>query len=315
MQHTRIALIGGSGFVGRHLTHKLNKYGYQCRVITRHKHRHQDLQVSAKLYQLDPFSLDDLAPALQGCDAAVNLVGILNKTKNQGFRKVHVELTETIVEACHRAGIKRLLHMSALQADQATGSSLYLRTKGEAENRAHTLGQPDIAVTSFRPSVIFGPDDSFLNRFAQLLKIPGPMPLACPNARFAPVYIDDVVEAFIRALEDKASYGKRYDLCGPDEFTLQEIVQFVAKAAGIHKRIIPLSDWASRMQAQILQFLPGKPFTPDNYLSLKSASVCSRNGLEALGITPAPMQTTATRYFTKANKTEAMNTHRLQSRR
>lgn len=315
MQYTRIALVGGSGFVGRHLTYQLNKHGYQCCVITRHAHRYRALRVSAEVREANPFSSDELSQAFAGYDAVVNLVGILNKSKNQGFRKVHIDLTETVVEACHRVGIKRLLHMSALQADQATGSSQYLRTKGEAENRAHTLGQPDIAVTSFRPSVIFGPDDSFLNRFAQLLKLPGPMPLACAGARFAPVYVEDVTAAFIRALEDKSTRGKRYDLCGPDIFTLEEIVRFVAQLTHTRKSIIPLPDWASRIQAGLLQFAPGKPFTPDNYSSLKSASVCSSNGLVELSIEPTSMQAVATRFFSKSNKTDIFNVRRQHSRR
>lgn len=312
MRYTRIALIGGSGFVGRHLTHELAKRGHQCRVLTRHAHRHHALRISAELREVDAFDRTQLSEALKGCDAAIHLVGILNtNSRQQGFRRVHVELTESVVEACHRVGVKRLLHMSALQADQATGSSQYLRTKGEAENRAHTLGQPDIAVTSFRPSVIFGPDDSFLNRFADLLALPTPLPLACPDARFAPVYIGDVTQAFINALENKATFGQRYELCGPDVYTLEEIVRFIAKARKSRRWIMRLPDWASKLQAAALQFAPGKPFTPDNYLSLKSASVCNENGLRQLGVQPTPMQPIALRFLDKTAKDKAQQ-HRLK---
>jgi len=308
MKYKRIALIGGSGFVGRHLTHRLHGLGYQCRVFTRHAHRHAALRVSAEVLEVNPYDQGALSRALGGCDAVVNLTGILNPaSRKQGFREVHVGLAETVVEACHKAGVRRLLHMSALQADQATGTSEYLRSKGEGENRAHTLGQPDIAVTSFRPSVIFGADDSFLNRFAQLLKIPGPLPLACAGARFAPVAIQDVVKAFANALEDRRTFGRRYDLCGPDVFTLEQIVRLVAFHTGRYKEIIRLPDWLSRLQASVLQFAPGRPFTPDNYQSLRTASVCSQNGLAELGVTATSLTDEAARILRDQSKAAGLN--------
>ena len=298
MKFQRIALIGGSGFVGSRLTHHLHNAGYQCRVLTRHASRHADLRLSAETREVDPYRANELAAALDGCDAVINLVGILNPGPGgQDFRNVHVRLTENVVEACHQNGIERLLHMSALHADQATGSSEYLRSKGEGENRAHTLGKPDIGVTSFRPSVIFGPGDSFLNRFASLLRIPGPLPLACWYARFAPVFVGDVVEAFTRALPDRHTHGKHYELCGPDIYTLEEIVRLVGFHTRRYKEIIRLPDWAARVQASLLQFAPGKPFTPDNFLSLQTDSICTRNGLADLGITPTPMESLAAQYL------------------
>lgn len=316
MKYPRIALIGGSGFVGQHIAQHLRNRGHQCKIITRRPHRHPNLRVIGEVVEANPHDLHQLTQAIEDCDAVINLVGILNPVSSkQGFREVHVKLTETVVEACHRAGVKRLLHMSALQADQATGSSLYLRTKGEGENRAHTLGQPDIAVTSFRPSVIFGANDSFLNRFADLMLIPGPMPLACADARFAPVYVNDVAQAFADALENPATYGQRYELCGPDEFTLAEIVRFVGFHTRRYKEIIRLPDWAARLQANILQFFPGKPFTPDNYLSLQTASVCNENGFAKLGIKPKPMRTTAGRFLEGQSKASWLNRIRRHSRR
>lgn len=316
MKYSKVALVGGSGFVGRHLTHHLHNRGHSCRVLTRHAYRHAGLRLSAEVSEVDPYDLGALADALHDCDAVVNLVGILNPVSGkQGFREVHVRLAETVVEACHQAGVSRLLHMSALQADQATGSSQYLRSKGEGENRAHTLGQPDIAVTSFRPSVIFGPDDSFLNRFATLLRIPGPMPLACADARFAPVYVEDVAKAFANALEDRATFGKRYELCGPNEYTLEEIVRFVATHTGRKKFIVRLPDGLSRLQASLLQYLPGKPFTPDNYLSLRTASVCSNDGLAQLGVTATSMGDIAPGFLSGASKAQGLNRLRQRSAR
>jgi len=261
--------------------------------------------------EADIFDRQQLTAALDGCEAAVHLVGILNEDgRRRSFRRMHVELVENVVAACHAAKVVRLLHMSALNADQGSGSSLYLRTKGEGENRAHTLGKPNIAVTSFRPSVIFGPDDSFLNRFASLLKIPGPLPLACPDAKLSPVYVGDVVHAFASALEDRRTFGRHYELCGPNTYTLEQLVRFIAHHAGRDKRVIRLPDWASRLQASILQYVPGKPFTPDNYLSLRTPSVCRVDGLAALGVTPTSLENAGARIL--AHEDKNLQRHRLR---
>ena len=316
MKIERIALIGGSGFVGRHLARRLRNRGYQCRVITRHAHRHNELRTVAEVVEADPFDRGQLAAALEGCDAAVHLIGILNSDgKKRSFRRMHIELVESVVDACHAAKLVRLLHMSALNADQSRGSSHYLRSKGEGENRAHTLGQPGMAVTSFRPSVIFGPDDSFLNRFAALMNIPGPLPLACPDARLAPVYVGDVADAFANALEDRQTFGRHYELCGPDTYTLEQLVRFIAQQSGHRKLIIRLPEWASRLQASILQYVPGKPFTPDNYDSLRTPSICQEDGLAALGVKPTSLQNAGTRFLRKLDKNRRRNAMRRLSRR
>ena len=188
-----------------------------------------------------------------------------------------------------RNGVQRLLHMSALNASAAGGSSEYLQTKGEGEDIAHLAGG-SVAVTSFRPSVIFGPDDSFFNRFADLMKLGPVVPLACPDSRFRPVYVGDVAEAFLRALPMKDIAGERLELCGPDEFTLEEIVRSTARMMGIRRKIIPLGTSASRSMARLLQFAPGKPMTPDNYKSLQLPSICSKNGFLPFGIEPKSVE-------------------------
>lgn len=308
MKIQRVALIGGSGFVGRHITQRLRSRGFQCRVITRHPQRHRELRTIAEVVGADPFDREQLVAALHGCDAAVHLIGILNSNgKKRSFRRMHVELVENVVAACHEAKIVRLLHMSALNADQSRGSSHYLRSKGEGENRAHTLGKPGIAVTSFRPSVIFGPDDSFLNRFATLLKIPGPLPLACPDALLSPVFVGDVADAFANALQDRGTFGRHYELCGPESYTLEQLVRFIAQHTGRRKLIIRLPDWAARFQAAILQYVPGKPFTPDNYDSLRTPSVCQDDGLAALGVTATSLQNAGVRFLNKADKNQRRN--------
>jgi NADH dehydrogenase len=316
MKSQRVALIGGTGFVGRHLVHHLCNRGHSCRIITRHPHRHRSLQTVAEMVSTDPYNKYALSAALDGCDAVVNLVGILNEQGGErSFRRVHVELVDTILAACHDAKVPRLLHMSALNADEASGSSMYLRSKGEGENRAHTIGKPDIAVTSFRPSVIFGPDDSFLHRFATLLRIPGPLPLACPDAELSPVFIDDVVAAFANALDDPTTFGRHYELCGPRHYTLKALVQFVAQHTGKRKWVIGLPDWASRFQANVLQFVPGKPFTPDNYLSLQTPSICTTDGFAPLGIRPASLESAGPRCLSGTDKAARLDALRRASGR
>jgi NADH dehydrogenase len=139
--------------------------------------------------------------------------------------------------------------------------------------------------------VIFGHDDDFFNRFASLLAMsPMVFPLACPNARMAPVYVEDIARVFADSLERKSTFGRRYDLCGPKVYTLRELVEYTAQVAGINRRIVPLGDALSRLQARILEWVPGKPFTRDNYLSLQVDSVCAENGFAEFGIHPTSVE-------------------------
>ncbi len=301
MKTSRVCILGGTGFIGRHLAARLASAGIHCRIPSRHPQRHRELQVAGRveLMAVNPFEPAELESALEGCDAAVNLVGILNEGgPGSSFERIHVELSDRLVDACRNSGVGRLLHMSALNANETNGPSRYLKTKGEAESRVHTLGGAQIQVTSFRPSVVFGPDDSFFNRFAGLLQsLPGPFPLACPEARFAPVYVGDVVEAMRRTLDDPQSRGKRYTLCGPRQFTLKQLVDYTAGQLGLKKTVIGLGDGASRLQARLLGMLPGRPFSHDNYLSLQVDSVCEENGLATLGILPTDIDAVVPLYL------------------
>ncbi len=296
MTPDKICILGGTGFVGRHLTKVLTDRGHRVRVLSAHPERHRDLQVLPRvdLVEANVHSPSELTENLAGQDAAINLVGILNERgfDGSGFHRAHVALTRTLIHACRDTGVKRLLHMSALHADAANGPSHYLRSKGEAEDLAHAAATEYLQVTSFRPSVIFGPDDGFFNRFALLLRMtPLFFPLACPNSRFAPVYVGDVAEAFARSLEDPDTAGRGYNLCGPTEYTLQRLVELTAEWSGLHHRVvIGLNDTLSRWQARMLQLVPGKPLSMDNYRSLQVDSVCENNGLENLGIDPTSIE-------------------------
>ena len=296
-------MLGGSGFVGRHLIGKLVKLGYFVKVPSRDRERHRELLVlpTVSVNTTDIYNTDELNEQLSGVDIVINLVGILNQGgRNNSFKETHVELTRNIVSACQKNGITRLLHMSALNADAGKGVSEYLRTKGEAEDVAHQA--EGINVTSFRPSVIFGMDDNFFNRFATLLKIiPSVFPLACPNSKFAPVYVGDVVECFAQAIDNKETFNQRYELCGPDVYSLKQLVQYTAKQIGVKKPVWGLGNGLSSIQATMMGFLPGKPFSRDNYKSLQVDSICDDEFPAVFKVEPSSVETVMSKYLAKKN--------------
>lgn len=313
----KICILGGTGFVGRVLANRLVRDGIKLRILTRNRERNKDdviLLPGTELIETDVHNPDNLQQQFAGCDAVINLVGILNERgrDGSGFRHVHVELARKVVEACRANGIRRLLHMSALNADAARGPSHYLKTKGEAEDLVHAAGAHGIMVTSFRPSVIFGAHDSFFNRFAALLRLTWIFPLACYGARFAPVHVGDVAEAMVRTLKDPDTYGRRYQLCGPHVYTLEELVRYTARCTRLKRWIIPLNDFLSRVQAAVFDFVPGKPFSTDNYLSTKIDSVCEHNDFAELGITPVAIEVIVPQYL--SHRFQRARYYQLRSR-
>jgi NADH dehydrogenase len=290
-----VCVLGGSGFVGTHLCAALARDGWRITVPTRDPARARHLGpipslelVAANVH--DPSALRDL---IAGHAAVVNLVGILNERgrSGAGFRRAHVDLVRSLVEACRRQRVDRLVHLSALNADADAGPSHYLRSKGQGERVIREECGDVLAWTIFQPSVMFGPRDDFANRFARLLRaIPLALPLARPGARFAPVWVGDVVAAIQRALRDEGTAGEVYELCGPDRMTLAEIVRSVRDRLGLRRAIIGIPDFAARLQAAVCDFVPGKPFSTDNYKSLLVDSVCRVNGLARLGIRPQPFE-------------------------
>jgi NADH dehydrogenase len=271
-----VCVLGGSGFVGKHLVSELAAAGYHVRVPTRRRERHRELLVlpRVEVIQTDIHDTALLRQVLAGCDVVINLVAILNERRRGDFETVHVKLPRNILHACEDQGITRLLHMSALNADPSAGKSRYLRTKGQGEALVHAA--EGMRVTSFRPSIVFGPGDHFFRRFAVLLRrAPGIFPLACPQARFAPVYVGDVVRALLVALENPLTVGERYELCGPHSYSLQELVDFTAQTLNLSRAVIGLGSGLSRLQAAVLGHMPGKLFTHDNFLSLQVNCVCT----------------------------------------
>jgi NADH dehydrogenase len=289
-----ICVLGGTGFVGTELVTRLVYAGHWVRVPTRNPGRADRLRVldTAELRQANVHDPRVLSQLFADCAAVINLVGILNERGRVTFETVHAQLAAKVMTAARAAGVRRVLHMSSLGAGEHAPSR-YLRSKAAAEAAVRALPhpeQPHPSVTIFRPSVIFGAGDALTNRFAGLLRLSaGILPLARAGARFAPISVIDVAEAFVRALDRPASTAAIYELCGPEVLTLEEIVRLTARVAGLPCHILRLPDALARVQGVVMGLLPGKPFSLDNFRSLTLDSVCREDGCAALGIAPRTM--------------------------
>ena len=285
MKTQNVLVIGGSGFIGSHVVSLLAARGVNVLVPTRRRERakHLILLPTVDVVEADVNAPGVLDGLVRGCDAVINLVGVLHSRPaggasdggnryGQDFFLAHVELAQRIVSACRAAGVRRVLHMSALGASRDAPSE-YLRSKGAGEEAA--LVADGLSVTVFRPSVVFGPDDRFLNLFATLAALTPALLLASPDARFQPVYVGDVAQAMVQSLDDSDAAGKRFDLCGPCEYTLRELVEYVCRATGRRRLIIGLGPMFSSLQAWVLEKLPGKLVTRDNLRSMQVPSVSS----------------------------------------
>jgi len=320
---SNVLVIGGSGFVGRHLVAALAARGCSVTVPARRRERakHLFLLPTVEVVEADVNRPGVLARLTAGCDTVINLAGVLHSRRGRrdergpndygpDFAQVHVELSQAVVNACRAAGVKRLLHMSALGADPKAPSE-YLRSKGIGERAA--LAAEDLAVTVFRPSVIFGPEDSFLNLFAMLAKFLPVIVLACPQARFQPVYVGDVVQAFLASLDESKARGKRYELGGPKQYTLRKLVETVCAITGRRRLIVGLGERLSMAQARMLELLPVKLMTRDNVRSMQVPSVCSTPF--PFGIEPAALEALAPSWLAPVGPRERYPALRTHARR
>ncbi|MBK7422811.1 MAG: complex I NDUFA9 subunit family protein [Propionivibrio sp.] len=274
MELKKVLLIGGSGFVGGWIANRLSERGIRVNIPTRRRDNTKQLILLPTVYMVDADVHDPqvLVSLMTGVDAVINLVGILHdgdsrKPYGKRFAAAHVELPKKILAAMMQTGVRRLVHMSALRASEDAPSA-YLRSKAAGE--AAVLGAAsELDVTVFRPSVIFGPGDAFLNTFASLLRVFPVMPLGGADARFQPVYIGDVADAFCASLTDRATFGQTYELCGPTVYTLRELVEYTGELIGRRRPVIGLPDSLAYLQAGFLSLLPNPPMSPDNLRSMQ----------------------------------------------
>lgn len=290
MIYTSITVLGGSGFVGTHLSSQLAARGYRVLVPTRRRERAKALTMlpTVDVVTADVHDPEQLADVIRGADAVINLVGVLHEARgNAGFDGAHAALARKVVAACEAEGVPRLLHMSALNA-AADAPSRYLQTKGEAEA---TVRAGALAWTIFRPSVIFGAEDHFLNTFACLQRYAPVMMLAGADAKFQPVYVNDVAAAFVAAVESEESVARTYDLAGPKVYTLRDLVKLAGRLSGHRRPVFGLPEGLGMLQAAMLELSPVKLMSRDNVLSMKVDSVS--DAAFPFGIVPQAIEAVA----------------------
>ncbi|CAN7531028.1 complex I NDUFA9 subunit family protein [Trinickia sp. LjRoot230] len=304
MRHQSVALIGGSGFIGSHLANLLVAAGKSVRVATRRRQNANHLTLlPLDVSETDVFDPVALARFVEGADAVINLVGTLHGRRGSPygpeFAKLHVELPTRIAAACEGKGVHRLIHLSALNADPR-GPSMYLRSKGDGEKAV--LAASRLATTVFRPSVVFGPEDRFLNTFAVLQRLFPVIPLAKPDAKFQPIFVGDVAKAIVNALDLDAATGRAYELGGPTVYTLEALVRFCGEAIGRHARIVRLPDALAYMQAMTFEMMPGAPvITRDNLDSMSQDAVLTGPLAPELDIDPISIEASAPAYLGTAS--------------
>ncbi|HUQ26092.1 MAG TPA: complex I NDUFA9 subunit family protein [Burkholderiales bacterium] len=310
MKFDNVLVVGGSGFIGRHVVAALAARGMRVTVPSRRRERskHLILLPTVDVVEADIFARGALERLMAGKQAVINLVGILHGD----FHRLHVELPQGIVNACRAQGVARLLHMSALGASRDAPSE-YLRSKALGEEVV--LAATDLETTVLRPSVVFGPEDRFLNLFAQLSRFLPVLALACPQAQFQPVYVGDVARVFATALGEAESFGKRYDLCGPHLATLRQLVNYVCAVTRRRRVVIGLPHWASMAQAWTLEHLPGKLMTRDNVRSMQVANVCAEGCELPFGLVPQALEAIAPSYLAPSGPRERYPQLRWRARR
>lgn len=331
MQTSNVLVIGGAGFIGSHLVSRLAGAASASgaplepgsnpdspispeRIVagTRNVEHAQHLLLLPRVEVVelglaDNAALDDAIGSLGVDGIVVNLVGVLHGERaepyGEAFASAHVEMVRQIVASCLSTGVRRLLHMSALGAD-SQGPSMYLRSKGDGERIVRASG---LDWTIFRPSVVFGPDDHFLNLFAHMQQMAPVVPLACAHARFQPIFVQDVVQAYLNAMVNPATIGHGYELGGPQVYTLEELVRFAGRASGHPRPVIALPDALARVQATIMEHMPGDPLlSRDNLDSMQLDNVLERPLAPELNLHPASLESVMTEALAGRNRDKAL---------
>lgn len=306
MQLKEICVIGGSGFVGSAIVTKLDAAGYQVKVLTRRREAAKHLLLLPHVEVVECNVLDNqaLSQAISGSDAVINLIGILHQTRRSSFDLMHHQFPARLAKACMELGITRLLHMSSLRAGKHAPSQ-YLRSKGAGEAALLALVEKShlskLNLTIFKPSVIFGRGDRFINLFATLIKVMPVLMLAKPQAKFQPVWVEDVATCFVSSLQNQTSYGQTYELAGPKVYTFRELVKAVMTALGVHRRIVGLNDSLSYVQAAMMELMPVKLMSRDNVRSMAVDSVSSTPFPVVFEILPTALEAVIPEYLVNAN--------------
>ena len=313
----RVVLIGGSGFVGKAIANRLSEAGINLLVPTRHRSRVAHLLVLPTIEVieanvLDPLTLEGL---LAGADAVISLVGVLHSRSGDpygpDFARAHVELPKLIAETCVKVGVPRLIHVSALGA-AADGPSEYQRSKAAGE--AAIMAHKNLSWTILRPSVIFGRDDSFLNLFAKLARLFPVLPLAGANARFQPVYVDDVAHVVEYCLSHPDTAGQVHELAGPTAYTLRELVDYVCSLIGKRRAIIPIPESVAMIQARFMELAPTPLMSRDNVRSMRADNVASGDPMP-FDIEPTPLESVAPTYIGQRSLRASYYPSRTRARR
>ena len=292
-----ITILGGAGFVGSSIVAKLDQLGYQVKVLTRRREaaKHLILLPNVQVIDCDIADNHALKNALKGSDAVINLVGILHENSKNSFEKIHHQLPRRVAQMCEELGIARLIHMSALQAS-INAPSAYLKSKAAGEAAVNEFSKK-LNITIFKPSVVFGRGDSFVNLFANLVRYLPVIALAKPNAKFQPIWVEDVAQCFVNALENTATYGKSYELGGPTVYTLKAIIQKIMSILGKQRPIIGLNDSLSMAQGFMLELMPIKLMTRDNIRSMQVDNVCATSMATELDVVATSLDVIAPEYL------------------
>ena len=292
-----ITILGGAGFVGSSIVAKLDQLGYQVKVLSRRREaaKHLILLPNVQVVDCDIADNHALKKVLKGSDAVINLVGILHESGHNSFEKIHHQLPRRVAQMCEELGIVRLIHMSALQASK-NAPSAYLKSKAAGEAAVNEFSKK-LDITIFKPSVVFGRGDSFVNLFANLVRYLPVIALAKPNAKFQPIWVEDVAQCFVNALENTATYGKSYELGGPTVYTLKAIIQKIMAILGKQRPIVGLNDSLSMAQGFMLELMPIKLMTRDNIRSMQVDNVCGTSMASELDVVPTSLDVVAPEYL------------------
>lgn len=311
-----VTIFGGSGLIGRQVAQRMARAGWRVRVAVRRPEEAGFVRPYGFVGQVEPIQANirdeaSTRAAIVGATAVVNCTGILSESGKQTFGAVLDEGPARIARLAAEAGVENLVHFSAIGADPASASA-YAAGKGRGE--AAVLAAFPSAVI-LRPSVVFGDGDGFFNKFAGIARISPVVPVVGADTRFQPVYVGDVAHCFVHALSAEITFRARYDLCGPRAYTLRELVTYAGEATGAVRPILTLGPGLSRLQATVLEHLPGKLMSRDNVLSMQADNVCSCAFPSVFGIEPAALEAVAPQYLAPTARRSAFDALRAQGGR